>query len=107
MLTHSSQENQANTDAEEPSFIVSNKTMLNMEPVYRSVGVGDADADTGFILGVDHQSIATRFALDVDPSFVEPEFMSKYEMTFGDERAEDSADDRSVPELSKRDNDLL
>jgi hypothetical protein len=33
------------------------------------------------------------FSLDVDPSFVEPKFMLEYEMTFGDERAEDSADD--------------
>jgi hypothetical protein len=107
MLTHSSQENQVNTDAEEPPFIVSNETVLNMKPVYRSVGVGDPDADTGFILGVDHQSIATRFAIDVDPSFVEPEFMPKYETTFGNERADDSADDRSVPELSKRDKALL
>jgi hypothetical protein len=33
--------------------------------------------------------------------------MLKYEATFGNERPEDSADDRSVPELSKRDKALL
>jgi hypothetical protein len=56
---------------------------------------------------VDHQPIDTGFALNVDPSFVESEFMSEYEMTFGDERAEDSADDRPVSELSKRGKALL
>jgi hypothetical protein len=33
--------------------------------------------------------------------------MPEYEAMFGDERAEDSADDRSIPELSKRDKALL
>jgi hypothetical protein len=33
--------------------------------------------------------------------------MPKYEVAFEDERAEDSIDDRSVPELSKRDKALL
>jgi hypothetical protein len=33
------------------------------------------------------------FALDVDPSFVEPDFMSEYEATFGDEHVEDSVVD--------------
>jgi hypothetical protein len=59
------------------------------------------------ILGVDPQPISTGFALDVDPSFVESEFMPEYEAAFGDERAKDSADDRPVPELSKRDKALL
>jgi hypothetical protein len=58
------------------------------------VGVGDVLPDTGFIL-------------DIDPSFVEPEFMPEYEATFEDECAEDSADDRLVPKLSKRDKSLL
>jgi hypothetical protein len=44
-----------------------------------------------------------QIVLDVDPSFVELE----YEAAFGDDRAEDSADDRPVPELSKRDRTLL
>jgi hypothetical protein len=67
--------------------------VLNEEHVCESVGVGDAIADKGFISSVDHQPIATGFALDVDPSFVEPEFMLEYEATFGDEHADDSADD--------------
>jgi hypothetical protein len=33
--------------------------------------------------------------------------MPKYKVTFGDERAEDSADDRPIPELSNRDKALL
>jgi hypothetical protein len=81
--------------------------VLNEEPVCGSVGVGDAIADTGFISIVDHQPIATGFAIDVDPSFIEPEFMSEYKAVFGDKRAEDLADDRPIPELSKRDNALL
>jgi hypothetical protein len=67
------------------------------------VGVGDVLPDTGFISGVDPQPIA----LDVDPSFVELKFMLEYEVTFGDECAEDSVNDRSVLELSKRDKALL
>jgi hypothetical protein len=67
--------------------------VLNEEPVYRSVGIGDVVADTGFILSVDPQPTATGFALDDDPSFIEPEFMPKYEAAFGDERAKDSTDD--------------
>jgi hypothetical protein len=50
---------------------------LNDKLVYGSVYVGDAVADTEFILGVDPQPITTGFTLDVDPSFVEPEFMSE------------------------------
>jgi hypothetical protein len=75
--------------------------VLNEEPVCGSVGVGDAAVDMGLISGVDPQPIATGFALDVDLSFIKPEFMPEYETTFGDERVEDSADDRPVPELIK------
>jgi hypothetical protein len=71
------------------------------------VGVSDDVADMGFISGVDPQPIATGFVLDVDPCFVEVEFMPEYETTFGDERVKDSVDDRPVPELSKRDKTLL
>jgi hypothetical protein len=49
VLTQPSQETQANTDPEEPPFVGSNETMLNVEPVCRSVGVGDAAADMRFI----------------------------------------------------------
>jgi hypothetical protein len=71
------------------------------------VDVGDAATDTGFILDVDPQPIAIGFTIDVDPSFIEPEFMPEYEAVFGDERAEDSANDRPIHELSKRDKALL
>jgi hypothetical protein len=81
--------------------------VLNEELVCRSVGVGDAATDMGFISGVDTQSIATGFTLDVDISFVKPEFMPEYKVVFGDERAENSANDRPVPELSKRGKALL
>jgi hypothetical protein len=86
-----------------PPFIASNETMLNVKPVCGSVGVGDGVVGTDFISGVDPQSTAIGFALHVDPYFIEPE----YEVTFGDERAEDSAVDRPVPELSNRDKALL
>jgi hypothetical protein len=82
---------------EEPPFVASNETM---DHVCESVGVGDVLLDTGFISGVHTQPIA----LYVDLSFMEPEFMPEYVATFRDERVEDSADDRPVPELSKRDN---
>jgi hypothetical protein len=78
--------------------------MWNM---YVKVCVGDGVANTYFILGVDPQPIATGFVLDVDLSFIELKFMLEYEVTFGDERAEDSADDRPIPELSNRDKTLL
>jgi hypothetical protein len=58
-----------------------------------SVSVGDGVAGTVFISGVDTQPIATGFALNVDPSFVELEFMPEHEAAFGDERGEDSTDD--------------
>jgi hypothetical protein len=80
--------------------------MLKVEPVCGSVCVSAAAVDTVFNSGVDPQPIATEFALDVDPSFVELEFMPEYEVTFGDERAEDPANDRPVPELSNRDKTL-
>jgi hypothetical protein len=87
----------------------SNETMLNMKPVSGSVGVGDAvaDANTGFISGVDPQPISTDFALDVDPPSVKPEFMPEYEASHEDEWAEDSANDLPVLELSNRDKILL
>jgi hypothetical protein len=52
---------------------------------------GDGVADTGFILSVHPQPIATGFVIDVDPSSVDPEFILEYEAVFGDERVEDSA----------------
>jgi hypothetical protein len=107
VLTQPSQETQVDTDPEEPPFIGNNETMLNEEPACGSMSVGDAATDTGFISGVDPQPIATEFALDIDPSFVEPEFMPEYETTFGDESAEDLVGDQPIPELSKRDNALL
>jgi hypothetical protein len=57
------------------------------------VGVGDVAANTWLISGVDPQPIATGFALDVDLSFIDVEFMLEYEATFGNERADDSVDD--------------
>jgi hypothetical protein len=93
MLTQPSQETRDNTNVEEPPFVTSNETELNVEPVCGSVGVGDVIIDTRFILGVDPLPIATRFTPDVDPSFIEPEFLPEYEAAFGDERAEDSTDD--------------
>jgi hypothetical protein len=71
------------------------------------MGVGNGLADTSFISGVDLQPIATRFALDIVLSFIELEFMPEYKTMFGDEHAEDSANDRSVLELSNRDKSLL
>jgi hypothetical protein len=71
--------------------------VLNVEPVSRSVGVGDVVANAGIISGVDPQPIATGFTLDVDPPSVEPDFMPEYDTTSGDEQAEDSADDRPCP----------
>jgi hypothetical protein len=70
MLTQSSQETQSDTDVAEALFVGSNETMLNVEPICGSVGIGDAVADTGFISGVDPHPIATGFALDVEPSFI-------------------------------------
>jgi hypothetical protein len=49
---------------------------------------------------VDPQPIAIRFVLDIDPSSVDLEFMLKYEAAFGDERAEDSADDSAIQSKS-------
>jgi hypothetical protein len=107
VLIQPSQETQADTDAEEPPFVASNETMYAVELVCGSVDVGDGVADTGFISGVDPQPIGTAFALDVDPSFIELEFMPEYEATFGDERVEDSTDNQPAPELSKMDKALL
>jgi hypothetical protein len=99
LLTQPPQETQDDI-AEEPPFIGSNEPV---EHVCGSVGVGDVLPDTCFISGVDPQPVA----LDVDPSFMEIEFMSEYEASFGDEHTEDSVDDRPVPKLSKRDKALL
>jgi hypothetical protein len=104
VLTQLSQETQ---DAEEPSFVASNETILNMKPVCGSVSVGDGVAETEFISSVNPQAIATGFTLDVDMSFIESEFMPKYEATFGDKRVKDSTDDRLVPELCNKDKTLL
>jgi hypothetical protein len=89
LLTQPSQETQDDT-TEEPLFIASIEIV---EHLCRSVGVGDVLPDTGFISGVDPQPIS----LDVDPFFMQPEFMSEYE----------AVDDRPVPKLSKRDKPLL
>jgi hypothetical protein len=93
MPTQSSQETHTDTDLEEPPFIGSNETVLNVEPICGSAGVGGAATDMGFISGLDPQPMATGFSLNVDPSFTELEFMPKYEAMFGDERVEDLADD--------------
>jgi hypothetical protein len=93
VLTRLSQQTQNDIDVEETPFVASNETVLIVELVCRSVGVGATAADMGFILGVDPQPIAIGFALDVDPSFMELEFLPEYEVTFGDKCAEDSIDD--------------
>jgi hypothetical protein len=107
VLTQTSQVTQDDTDADEPPFAASNETLLNVEPVSGSVGVGDAIANAGFISGVDPQPTTIGLTQDVDPSSIESEFMPKYEAAFEDECSKDSADDRPVPELSKRDKVLL
>jgi hypothetical protein len=107
VLTQLSQETQDDTDAYEPSFVGSNETVLNVEPISASVGVGDVVADAGMISDVDPQSIAIGFTLNVDLPFIELELMPKYDAVFGDESVEDSADDRPVPELSNMDKVLL
>jgi hypothetical protein len=83
VLTQLSQETQADTDAEEPPFVASNETVepKTVKLVCGSVGVGDGVADTVFSSGVDPQPIAIGFALDVDPSFIEPEFMPQVKGT--------------------------
>jgi hypothetical protein len=107
VLTQLLQETQANTDVEETPLVASNETLLNIEPKCQSVAVGDAGVAVGLISGVNSQPVATGFALDVDPSFPELEFMLKYEATSGDEHVEHSVDDRPVPELNKRGKALL
>jgi hypothetical protein len=104
VLTQPSQETHANTNADELPFVASNETV---ELVCGSVGVGDGIADTVFISSVNLQPIATGFFLNVDSSFIKPEFMLEYEAMFGDKSVEDLADDRLIPELSKRDKSLL
>jgi hypothetical protein len=46
VLMQPPQETQDNTDVDEPTFVANNETLLNVEPVCGSVGVGDAVADT-------------------------------------------------------------
>jgi hypothetical protein len=46
-----------------------------MEPICERVSVGDGVVDTCFISGVDPKPIGIGFALDVEPSFVESEFI--------------------------------
>jgi hypothetical protein len=103
VLTQPSQETQVNTDTEEPPFVGSNKTILNVKPVCENVDVDDGVADMGLISCVDPEPIVMGFAQDVEPSFVDPE----YDAVSGDERANHSVDDRSILELSNRDNALL
>jgi hypothetical protein len=52
VLTQPSQETQDGTNADEPLFIGSNETLLNVEHVSKSLGVGDAIADVRVISGV-------------------------------------------------------
>jgi hypothetical protein len=59
VLTQLSQQTQADTDLEESPFVGSNETVLNKKHVCRSVGVGDAAADTGFILVTSDPSLVT------------------------------------------------
>jgi hypothetical protein len=106
-IVHTQLSQEADTNAEEPPFIASNETLLNVEHVCGSVGVGDVLPKTCFISGVDPQPIATRFVVDVDSSFMELEFMLEYKAMFGDECVEHSTDDRPVPELSKMNKALL
>jgi hypothetical protein len=85
VLTQLPQATQDDTDADEPPFIGSNETVLNVKPISGSVGVGDTVVDEGMISGADPQPIATGFTLNVDALFVEPEFMLEYDAVFGDE----------------------
>jgi hypothetical protein len=66
--------------------------VLNVELVSVSVCVGDVVVDVGMISDVDPQPIT----LTVDTSSIELEFMPEYDTTFGDERVDDSTDDRSI-----------
>jgi hypothetical protein len=53
VCTQLSQETHDDTNADEPPFVGSNETMLNVKLVYGSVGVGDVVAYVGMISGVD------------------------------------------------------
>jgi hypothetical protein len=81
--------------------------VLNVEFFSRSAGVGDVVANMGMISGVDPQPIGTTVTLTVDVPSVDPVFMPEYDMTFGDEWAENSVNDRPVPKLSSSDKILL
>jgi hypothetical protein len=79
------QETQDHTDADEPSFIDNNETVLNVKLVSASVDVDDIIVDVGFISGVGPQPVGTGFVLHVEPPSVELEFMPEYEATFEDD----------------------
>jgi hypothetical protein len=74
--------------------------MLNIEPV--SGSVNDVVYDVGMMSGVDPKPITVIVPTDHAPS-ITLKFMSQDDATFGDEQAEDLADDRLVPKLSNRD----
>jgi hypothetical protein len=57
VLMQLSQETWDDADADEPPFIASNETVLNVKPISKSVGVGDAIAKVGFISGVDPRQL--------------------------------------------------
>jgi hypothetical protein len=59
VLMQPSQESQDGTDVDEPPFVDLNETVVNMEPVLGSVGVGDVVVGVGMISCVDPQPIAT------------------------------------------------
>jgi hypothetical protein len=100
-------ENTYNSDANDPPpFIHSNEIVLNVEPLSESIHVGDVVADVRKILGVDPQPIIDVALIEDEPSIV-TESMAEYNAVFGDERAEDSANDHLVLELSNRDMVLL
>jgi hypothetical protein len=89
-----------------PPFIHSNEIVLNVEPLSESIHVGDVVADVRKILGVDPQPIIDVALIEDEPSVV-TESMAEYDAVFGDERAEGSANDHLVLELSNRDKVLL
>jgi hypothetical protein len=107
VLTQSLQKSQNDTKIDEPPFIGSNETVLNVEPILGSVSVGDVVADVGMISCVNPHPIATVVTLSGDAPSVEPTFMPEYDVVFEDERVEDSTDDRPVLDLNNRNKVLL
>jgi hypothetical protein len=67
--------------------------VLSIEPISENVGVGDVVTDVGMISGVDPQPIATTITQTVEAPSIDLEFMPEYDAAFGDEQAEDLADD--------------